>query len=299
MHGRTEPSVEEALKIRLPVEISPFGESAKFRALQAGKRGRIVRKPAGRSGCQRLLFVLTIVKRREPATMSDVAGAVREITEIARKHHLDYDQTRYVFKEVRKRLGLKPPRRRRGTVERLSAGEKDRFLQAGFHKSATTGLMMTALYETALRVSEFVDLRASDVLFGEGPHGRSRVVVRHGKGQRRREVPITKNLAYALQVHLRDRQRGYLFESNRHGRFTPRRIQQIVKEVADRAALTKRVTPHVLRHTRATLLAEEGMSKDLLQVFLGHEKPETTEIYTYTAALDMQRGFDEATGALE
>ncbi|HMB93907.1 MAG TPA: tyrosine-type recombinase/integrase [Rhodothermales bacterium] len=58
--------------------------------------------------------------------------------------------------------------------------------------------------------------------------------------------------------------------------------------------LTKRVPPHILRHTRATLLAEGGMSKDLLQIFLGHEKPETTEIYTYTAALDMRRGFNEA-----
>ena len=76
----------------------------------------------------------------------------------------------------------------------------------------------------------------------------------------------------------------------RHG--GPRRIQQLVSGVAEEAEITKRVTPH----TRATLLVEHGMSKDLLQAFLGHEKPETTQIYTRTAALDMQRGFEEAVG---
>lgn len=225
--------------------------------------------------------------------MAHLAAAIEEITKIARKHHFDYDQTRYVFKQVRRQLGLKPPRQRKGTVERLSADEKDRFLEAAFRRSATTGLMMMTLYETAARVSEFVGIQADDVLFEA-----LRITIRKGKGSKRREVPITKNLAYALQVHLGGRRRGYLFESNRHDRFTTRRMQQIVKEVAEQAEITKRVTPHILRHTRATLLAEGGMSKDLLQGFLGHEKLETTQIYTHTAALDLQRGFEEATGEL-
>lgn len=54
------------------------------------------------------------------------------------------------------------------------------------------------------------------------------------------------------------------------------------------------VAPHALRHTRTTFLAEDGMAKDFLQVFLGHEQPDTTQIYTNTAAIDTQKAFYEA-----
>lgn len=221
----------------------------------------------------------------------DLKGLATSVAKLLKKHHLDYDQTKHVFKLVRAELRLKPPRRRsQGTVKRLSQTEIEALLKTAFDWNPTTGLMLITLYETATRVGEFVNLQPDDLLFDE-----LRVVIRHGKGDKRREVPITKNLAYALQVHLDGRRRGYVFESNRASKFTPRRIQQIVAIVVERASLLKKVTPHTLRHTRATLLVERGMSKDLLQVFLGHDKPETTQIYTHTAALDMQRGFNEAT----
>ncbi|MFT6002830.1 MAG: integrase/recombinase XerD, partial [Flavobacteriales bacterium] len=53
------------------------------------------------------------------------------------------------------------------------------------------------------------------------------------------------------------------------------------------------ITPHTLRHTRATLLAEDGLEKDLLAKFLGHSKTETTEIYTNTANLKLNEKFRE------
>lgn len=225
------------------------------------------------------------------AEQKELKPLIKEVTKLFRKYHLDYDQSRYVFKEVRKGLELKASQKgRRGTVKRLSQAELDKFLEAAFKKNPLIGLMMVTLYETGARVDEFVNLQPNDLYIDE-----LRIIIKKGKGSKRREVPITKNLSQALQVHLKGRESGYLFESNRHDKFTTRRVQQLAKVIAQDAGLLKTITPHILRHTRATLLAEKGMSKDLLQVFLGHEKPETTEIYTRTAALDVQKGFIEAT----
>lgn len=98
-----------------------------------------------------------------------------------------------------------------------------------------------------------------------------------------------------LSTHLKDRESGPIFRTRRNERYTNRRIQQIVKEIAANAKIySLDVTPHTLRHTRATFLAEDGMAKDYLQVFLGHDQPDTTQIYTATAAIDTQRAFYEA-----
>lgn len=215
---------------------------------------------------------------------------IKEVAKLFRKYHLDYDQSRYVFKEVRKELDLKVRKNKaKGTVKRLSQSEIDQLLKIAFKKSPFIGLMITTLYETGVRVDEFVNLRPEDLYIDE-----LRIIVKSGKGDKRREVPITKELSRALQIHLGERKNGFLFESKRHNKFTTRRIQQIVKELGLEADISQTITPHTLRHTRATLLAEKGMAKDLLQSFFGHEKPETTEIYTRTAALDVQKGFQEA-----
>jgi len=212
---------------------------------------------------------------------------IKEITRIFRKHHLSYDQTRHVFKEARKLAELKPPKRNgKGTVTRLSKDELELFLQQSYKQSPKTGLMMQTLYETAMRVSEFTNMQPDHIYQSDEV-----IVVPMGKGGKRREVPVDQSLIRALQLHLDGRRIGYVFESRQHRRFSERRIEQITKEIGDEAGISIKVHPHLLRHTRATLLAEAGMSKDLLQVMLGHESPETTEIYTHTAARDVRKEF--------
>ena len=221
----------------------------------------------------------------------ELQKVIDQLAKLFRKHHLSYNQTKYVIQEARKKAELKPGRsKKRGTVTRLSKDEKNRFLNSAYGIDAKTGLMMLTLYETAARVDEFVNLTPSDLYVSDLV-----IVIRKGKGDKRREVPINLSLARALQVHLMGRKEGYIFESNRNTKFTVRRIEQIVPLVAEEAGIQLRVTPHTLRHTRATLLAEMGMSKDYLQSFLGHESPETTEIYTHTAALNVKKEFTRVT----
>ena len=208
-----------------------------------------------------------------------------------RSEHLTYDQSRFVFKEVRKELELKPSKsRNKGTVKRMANAEIEKFQEGAYKLNGDLGLMMRVLYETATRVDEFVNLEVDDIMYDE-----SRIVVKNGKGGKRREIPITEDLRHSLRTFIGEREVGYVFESNRNKKFTTRRIQQLVKDVTEEAEIQVNVTPHMLRHTRATLLAEKGMSKDMLQVFLGHSRPDTTQIYTDTAALDVESSFREAT----
>ena len=111
-----------------------------------------------------------------------------------------------------------------------------------------------------------------------------------------RYVPILPQLARELRTHLGQRTTGYLFETVHHTQYSPRRIQQIMKETAADAQITKRVYPHLLRHAVATTLLERGMPIEQIRKFLGHAKLETTQIYAESSAEMIQGELPEGTG---
>lgn len=219
---------------------------------------------------------------------TDLKPIIQQVARLFRKHHISYDQSKYVFKEVRKLNELKASTPKKGDVEVLSRDELRDFMREAFGKSPVTGLMMQTLYDSGVRVAEFVALRPEDVLFSE-----NRLRIESGKGNKRRYVSLPDSLSRALLIHLNGRKRGYLFESNRHQGYSTRSIQYMVQAIAKAAGIPRRVSPHLFRHSKATHLLEDGMRKDFLQPFLGHNKPETTERYVRTARLDVQKAFQD------
>ncbi len=189
-----------------------------------------------------------------------------------RKHHLTYDQARYVAKEVRKALGVQRIKTRKRVIQRLSRDEEQRLIQVAYRDRGERGLLIKTLFQTGARVSEFANIRVEDFFFDE-----LMILISKGKGGKSRYVPILADLAQELRTHLGDRATGYLFETNRHLPYSSRRIQQIVKATAEKAKIKKRVYPHLLRHSVATTLLERGMPIDQIQKFLGHAKLETTQ----------------------
>ena len=127
------------------------------------------------------------------------------------------------------------------------------------------------------------------------------VIIRQGKSGKRREVPTRRELAQLLRLHIGTRRVGPLFASRQHGSgpvphtLTRQRVGQIVREVARAAEITKRVYPHLLRHTVATRLLTRGMDITDLQHFLGHASIVTTRHYAETTAATLQRRFDQLT----
>jgi integrase/recombinase XerD len=181
---------------------------------------------------------------------------------------------RSVAKRSPRLLGVKRIKVRKRTIQRLSRDEEQRLIQRAYRDKGARGLLIKTLFQTGARVSEFINIKVEDFFLDE-----AMILITKGKGGKSRYVPILPELAQELRTHLGQRSPGYLFETNRHLPYSPRRIQQIVKATAEQAKIKKRVYPHLLRHSVATTLLERGMPIEQIQKFLGHAKLETTQVY--------------------
>ncbi|MEJ7607736.1 MAG: hypothetical protein WKF37_16050 [Bryobacteraceae bacterium] len=97
-----------------------------------------------------------------------LTSVIQETFRLWRKHHLGYDQTKYVVEEARRRLGLEPPRPGKER-QRLDRAEIDRLIQATYRNKSKYGLMIKTLFQTGARVDEFVHIRVEDLLLGGDP----------------------------------------------------------------------------------------------------------------------------------
>jgi integrase/recombinase XerD len=128
------------------------------------------------------------------------------------------------------------------------------------------------------------------------------VVIRRGRGGKRREVPIRRELAQLLRLHVGSRRRADpLFASRQKGSgavphvCTRQCVGQVVREVARAARISKRVYPHLLRHTMVTRLLSLGMESTDVQRFLSHEDLAATRRYAETTTALLRRRFDQLT----
>ena len=228
--------------------------------------------------------------------MASIARTAAAIAAILVREGVDYAQSKAVFKAARERAGLHAPPARRSSVDRLSVEEELRFLDRAYTQDGRTGLMLQMLLETGVRASELVQLRVEDIGLAERV-----ITIQRGKGSKRREVPLRRELTQLLRLHIGSRRAGPLFPSRERGIglmpyvMARQRVGQLVREVARAAGITKRVYPHLLRHTVATRLLARGMDITDLQRFLGHESITTTRHYAETTAATLQRRFDALT----
>jgi integrase/recombinase XerC len=150
--------------------------------------------------------------------------------------------------------------------------------------------ILEMLYATGARVAEFCALDLADV---DGAGDTIRV---RGKGAKERVIPVGDAALQALAAYLRVRGNadGPLFENVRGGRLTARSVHRIVKARSRAAGLTRRVTPHTLRHTFATHMLDAGADLRLIQDLLGHSRLSTTQRYTHVSADHLMRVYDSA-----
>jgi len=176
------------------------------------------------------------------------------------------------------RIGMKLP-------EILSVEEIDRIVSAidlskpGGHRNKA---IIETLYGCGLRVSELVNLRLTDIHFAEG------FVTVTGKGNKQRLVPVSKKTLKEIDLYKIDRKRlpviydeNIVFLNRRGRKLTRAMIFTIIRDLAGKAGIMKKISPHTFRHSFATHMIEAGADLRAVQEMLGHESIMTTEIYTH------------------
>ncbi len=188
--------------------------------------------------------------------------------------------------QVQRVLAIPMKRFTRTLVPFLSRREVDALLAAPDQRAWSGrrdhALMLLAV-QAGLRLSELTGLRPEDVQFGPGAH--VRVI---GKGRKERCTPLSKNTRAVLSAWMREPPKAPdqpLFPNARGGRLSAHGVHYLLSKHVDAAAKdcpslrTKRVSPHVLRHTTAMDLLQEGVEQRALALWLGHESVETTQMY--------------------
>jgi integrase/recombinase XerD len=170
----------------------------------------------------------------------------------------------------------------------LSKRDVDKLLRAAERYGSTRDRAILAiLRHTGIRVGELTSLRLGDVAIGER---KGELVVRAGKGGKYRVVPLNLDARRALGAYLEVRPQvvdTHLFVGQRGTGLTIRAVEKLVEKYARLAGLPD-VSPHVLRHTFGKHALDAGVDLVTVSRLLGHERLETTAIYTTPSAADLE-----------
>ncbi|PVW15688.1 site-specific tyrosine recombinase XerD [Marixanthomonas spongiae] len=223
-------------------------------------------------------FIYEIAKTMQPQSQSRIISGLRGF--------FNY----LVFEEYRKTNPLElmeSPKITRKLPDTLSTKEIDSLINAidlSHPQGERNRAILETLYACGLRVSELTGLKISDLFFEEG------FIKVSGKGDKERFVPIGGNTIKFINIYknevrihipVQPKAKDTLFLNRRGNPLTRAMIFTIVKQLAEKAGVRKKVSPHTFRHSFATHLLENGADLRSIQQMLGHESITTTEIYTH------------------
>ncbi len=135
------------------------------------------------------------------------------------------------------------------------------------------------LYSSGLRRGELLNLNVTDI-----DSKRMVVKINNAKGNKDRISVLSPSILKDLQLYYKEyRPKEYLFEGIKGNKYSATSVLKIISTAAQKVGITKKVTPHMLRHSFATHLLENGTDIRHIQLLLGHSSTKTTEIYTHVA----------------
>lgn len=146
-------------------------------------------------------------------------------------------------------------------------------------------LILEMLYGTGVRVGELVNIKVKDIDLS------TKSILILGKGNKERIVTYGEYCSDALITYLNDgyhrlniKNEEYLFLNKNGGVITERGVRYVLEQIIKRTSLNKNISPHMLRHSFATHLLNEGCDLITVQKLLGHESIKATQIYTHVTA---------------
>jgi site-specific recombinase XerD len=171
----------------------------------------------------------------------------------------------------------------------LEKRDVDRLLRACERAGNKRDLaILSVLRHTGIRVSELCALQTGDISLSER---KGELVVRSGKGAKHRVIPLNLDVRKALAAYIQVRPRlgiPQLFIGQRGNRLTPLGVEKIVRKYGYQAGLQE-VTPHTLRHSFGKHSLDAGVDLVTVSTLLGHQRLETTAIYTTPSRRDLEQ----------
>ena len=181
--------------------------------------------------------------------------------------------------------GIKMPKLEKKLPVYLTVEEVDNLLDINTSTAydLRNKAMLEVLYATGVRVSELCDLQMSNLFLDDG------IIKVYGKGSKERLVPINETAIKYLREYLRfsrgsllgTKDSEYVFISSRHTRITRQAFFKFLKKLCEEKGIKKNISPHILRHSFATHLINNGADLRIVQELLGHSDIQTTQIYTH------------------
>ena len=138
-------------------------------------------------------------------------------------------------------------------------------------------MILAILYSCGLRVSELINLQWKNI-------DRSRMIINiiRGKGNKDRQVLLSDALIPLLEKYFREfKTQNYILAGQFSEQYSSRSVGQVMKQLAEKAGINKRVYTHLMRHNCFTHMVENGIDINLIQILAGHKKVSTTMIYTH------------------
>ena len=151
-------------------------------------------------------------------------------------------------------------------------------------------LIIEMLYATGVRVSELINIKINDIDFN------NRRIIVLGKGNKERIVYYGEYAEEVLKEYMRTHERknhNYLFVNSKGGKLTDRGVRYIIDNIMSKLSVKVHVTPHVLRHTFATDMLNNGCDIKVVQELLGHSSLKATEIYTHVTNEHLKKVYYE------
>ncbi|MDT2756633.1 tyrosine recombinase XerC [Enterococcus asini] len=153
--------------------------------------------------------------------------------------------------------------------------------------------LLEVLYGSGLRVSECANLKRSDIDWS------GEVLLVLGKGNKERYAPFSYHAKEALKEYLevgrpklmKKTDHDYVFVNSRGGALTSRGVEYILDQVIKKSSLDSQIHPHMLRHTFATHLLNNGADMRTVQELLGHVNLSSTQIYTHVTKESLQKNY--------
>jgi site-specific recombinase XerD len=186
-------------------------------------------------------------------------------------------------------LGVATPKKEHSGRTALRSDEYTKLLSLAGANPRDYAILQVFL-QTGIRVSELCDLTHEDIDFEQ-----RLLRIASGKGMKTRTIELEKKGIQAIRSYLAVRPENLsnaLFLNYQGERLSPRGVQKMLVKYLKAVGITKKISPHSLRHTFATYKAERGVSPYVLREWLGHARLDTTQIYVHMARENTKKAME-------